>query len=63
MSAVPNITLLSQQVVEAAAGAAIHASVHMVGKVQPSAQKVGVILCGGNIDLDALPWLTPLPTY
>ncbi|KAK3888785.1 hypothetical protein Pcinc_007169 [Petrolisthes cinctipes] len=52
-----------KQVVETASGAAVYASVHMLGKVQPGAQKVGVILCGGNIDFDTLPWFTPLPTY
>jgi hypothetical protein len=26
-------------------------------RLAPSLRKVGVILCGGNVDLDALPWL------
>ena len=25
--------------------------------MDPSIQKVGVILCGGNVDIDQLPWM------
>nr|BAU19445.1 aspartate racemase [Penaeus monodon] len=50
-------------VVEAASGAAVYAAVHMMDEVQPPPRKVGVILCGGNTDLDNLPWLTRSTTY
>lgn len=52
-----------QQVVEAASGAAVYAALNLVSEVQPEAQKIGVILCGGNVDLDKLPWLSPTTTY
>ncbi|XP_045613647.1 serine racemase-like [Procambarus clarkii] len=52
-----------KQVVEAAAGAGVYAGVKLMGEVAPAAHKVGVILCGGNVDLDNLPWVTPLTTY
>ena len=47
---------VSQMVVEAASGAAVYAALHCLEEVTPSPQKVGVILCGGNVDLDRLPW-------
>nr|XP_053645541.1 probable serine racemase isoform X2 [Cherax quadricarinatus] len=47
-----------QLVVEAASGAAVYAAVTLLKQVEPRAQKVGVILCGGNVDLDFLPWIT-----
>ncbi|XP_069997660.1 serine racemase [Penaeus vannamei] len=50
-------------VVEAASGAAVYAAIHMMDEVQPPPRKVGVILCGGNTDLDNLPWLTRSTTY
>lgn len=55
--------LFSQLVVEAASGAAVYAAIHMMDEVQPPPRKVGVILCGGNTDLDNLPWLTRSTTY
>lgn len=59
-----NITAISlQQVVEAASGAGVYAAVHLLGKVQPKACKVGVVLCGGNVDLDALPWVRTSFSY
>ena len=27
--------------------------------VGPDVKKVGVVLCGGNVDLDSLPWISP----
>lgn len=39
-----------------ASGAAVYAALHRLKEVDPSLQKVGVILCGGNVDLDRLPW-------
>lgn len=52
-----------KQVVEAASGAGVYAAVNLMNQVQPTAHKVGVVLCGGNVDLDNLPWLTPTITY
>lgn len=52
-----------KQVVEAASGAGVYAAVHLLKEVQPKASKVGVVLCGGNVDPDALPWLTPSASY
>uniref|UniRef100_A0A0P4W5K8 Tryptophan synthase beta chain-like PALP domain-containing protein n=1 Tax=Scylla olivacea TaxID=85551 RepID=A0A0P4W5K8_SCYOL len=52
-----------KQVVEAASGAGVYAAVHLLKDIQPKAQKVGVILCGGNVDLDVLPWLTRTTSY
>lgn len=49
---------MCQMVVEAASGAAVYAALHCLEQVTPSPQKVGVILCGGNVDLDRLPWVT-----
>lgn len=44
-------------VIEMAAGASVSAALSEKMKVMdPSIKKVGVILCGGNIDLDHLPW-------
>lgn len=50
-------------VVEAASGAAVYAGVHSLKDVDPPLEKVGVILCGGNVDLDHLPWITRKTTY
>lgn len=47
-------------VVEVASGAAVYAALHCMNEVSPPPQKVGVILCGGNVDLDHLPWATPV---
>ncbi|XP_045119762.1 probable serine racemase isoform X3 [Portunus trituberculatus] len=52
-----------KQVVEAASGAGVYAAVHLLKDIQPKAKKVGVILCGGNVDLDVLPWLTRTTSY
>ncbi len=51
--------LLAQRaklVVEASSGAALAAAIKMQeerGKIE----KVGVILCGGNVDVDKIPWM------
>ncbi|XP_050734939.1 probable serine racemase isoform X2 [Eriocheir sinensis] len=47
-----------KMVVEVASGAAVYAALHRLKEVSPPPQKVGVILCGGNVDLDRLPWNT-----
>nr|XP_053645623.1 probable serine racemase [Cherax quadricarinatus] len=52
-----------KQVIEAASGAGVYAAVKLIGEVQPKARKVGVILCGGNVDLDKLPWVMPITSY
>ncbi len=45
-------------VVEPAAGAALAAALKLrQDKRFPNMDKVGVILCGGNVDMDKLPWI------
>ena len=44
-------------VVEASSGAAIAAALSDAVKEMEGVEKVGVILCGGNVDMDKLPWL------
>ena len=44
--------------VEAASGAAIAAALSKnLEEVAPGSEKIGVILCGGNVDMRKLPWL------
>ncbi|XP_076040662.1 serine racemase-like isoform X1 [Oratosquilla oratoria] len=52
-------------VVEAASGAAVFAAIESLKKLDEAAslQKIGVILCGGNVDLDQLPWIHKSTTY
>ncbi|XP_068205459.1 uncharacterized protein [Palaemon carinicauda] len=50
-------------VVEAASGAAVYAGVHSLKDEHPPLRKVGVILCGGNVDLDHLPWIKRKTSY
>jgi threonine dehydratase len=38
--------------------AAVPVAALLEGKLDPAGQRVGVILSGGNVDLDRLPWLT-----
>ena len=47
-----------QMVIETAAATTVAAvlSEH-AQNLAPSIQNIGVILCGGNVDLDALPWM------
>jgi threonine dehydratase len=45
-------------VIEPSAGVGVAAALGRGrSRLGPSLRKVGVVLCGGNIDLDALPWL------
>ena len=50
-----------KMVTEAAAGAAVAAAVFQkyVDKIPEQCRKIGVILCGGNLDLGKVPWMTP----
>ena len=51
-------------VVEASSGAAIAATVvarDQLDRKFPGLKRVGVILCGGNLDLDHIPWLKETP--
>jgi threonine dehydratase len=41
-------------------GAAAYAAI-TTGRVQVRGRRVGVVLTGGNLDLDALPWVRPAP--
>ncbi|KAG7171842.1 probable serine racemase isoform X2 [Homarus americanus] len=52
-----------KMVVEAASGAAIYAAVKSIEEVDAAPEKVGVILCGGNVDLDHLPWFSRKTSY
>ena len=40
--------------------AAVPVAALLEGKLDPTGQRVGVILSGGNVDLDRLPW-SPAP--
>jgi len=49
-------------VVEPAAGCALAAALRLAtaaGGAYADARRIGVILCGGNVDMDALPWTLP----
>lgn len=46
-----------QLVIEAASGAAVAAAMSdKLRKMDPNMQNIGVILCGGNVDINKLPW-------
>ncbi len=49
--------IVFQLVIETSAAATVAAvlSDHMK-QLDPSIKNVGVVLCGGNVDLDKLPW-------
>jgi threonine dehydratase len=45
-------------VIEPSAGVSVAVALGRgLSRLSPSLRKVGVVLCGGNVDLDALPWL------
>lgn len=47
-----------QLVIEAASGAGVAAAMsEKMRNLDPSIQHVGVILCGGNTDINHLPWM------
>ena len=41
--------------------AAVGVAVALSGCLPPEARRVGVVLCGGNVDLDSRPWELPQP--
>ncbi len=43
-------------VIELSAGSSTYAALYKIGKKWPDLEKVGVILCGGNMDLSQIPW-------
>ena len=48
------------QVIEASAGASAGAAIYRSKEIiekWPNVRKIGVILCGGNVDIDKLPWM------
>ena len=45
--------------VEAASGAAVAAAMSEQVRAMAEVTRVGVILCGGNVDTGTLPWLHP----
>ena len=48
-----------QLVVEAAAGATVAAAMSdKLKQMDPNMKNIGIILCGGNVDIDSLPWYT-----
>ena len=51
------VCVFFQTVIEAASGAGVAAAMSekMTG-LDPAIQNVGVILCGGNVDINNLPW-------
>jgi serine racemase len=53
------IVLHFQLVVEAAVGATIAAAMSAkLKQMDPNMTNIGIILCGGNVDIDSLPWYT-----
>jgi threonine dehydratase len=38
--------------------AAVPVAAILAGQLDPAGQRVGIILSGGNVDLDRLPWST-----
>ncbi len=42
--------------------AAVGVAVALSGGLRPELRRVGVVLCGGNVDLDQRPWEAPLST-
>lgn len=59
VSAVRRLWEVMKIVVEPS-GAAAYAAV-TAGRVKPNGGRVAVIVSGGNLDLDALPWIRPAP--
>jgi serine racemase len=48
-----------QLVVEAAAGATVAAAMSdKLKQMDPNMKNIGIILCGGNVDINSLPWYT-----
>ncbi|XP_068244973.1 serine racemase-like [Palaemon carinicauda] len=45
-------------VVEPSAGAGVYAAINYLENIVPPLHKVGVILCGGNVDPNTIPWTT-----
>ena len=43
--------------IELSAGASAYAALFKVAKIWPDLKKVGVILCGGNADMNKIPWM------
>lgn len=41
--------------------AAVGVAVACTGRLPPELRRVGVVLCGGNVDLDSRPWEAPSP--
>jgi len=57
------LPLCLQQVIEASAGAALAALfTPTLASLPAHVCKVGVILCGGNVDVDNLPWYRNKPS-
>ena len=49
-------------VIEAASGAGVAAAMsERLRNMDPNMKNIGVILCGGNVDIDQLPWYQSKP--
>ena len=44
-------------IIELSAGASAYAALFKVAKMWPDLKRVGVILCGGNADMNKIPWM------
>ncbi len=52
-----DICFILQLLIEPSAGLGVAAVMSDTMKsIDPNLQKIGVILCGGNVDIDNLPW-------
>lgn len=51
--------MVLQLVIEASSGAGIAAVMsEKMKQMDPGLKRIGVILCGGNVDIEHLPWYT-----
>ena len=48
-----------QLTIEASSGAIVAAAMsEKLKQMDPNMKNIGIILCGGNVDIDKLPWYT-----
>lgn len=58
IAAMKLVTERMKLVVELSAGASAAAAIYKVGQKWPELKKIGVVLCGGNADMDRIPWMS-----
>lgn len=52
-----DILFIFQLVIEAAAGATVAAAMsEKLKQMDPKMKNIGIVVCGGNVDIDSLPW-------